>query len=191
MSSLSHSVIIIELAEKESLIISILRSISDFIQRETLMMIPLRLKRKYAKANDTEVVDETNYDDPKEETSFIQERVSFILISSINSFLKSQQPPPSDTGSYETYARSDNGEYMVYDKRHNQTARRMHQMVKRIKMMKIVAILLAPLNATLAILLFRYPHLMFGAPCLQVNSTTTLVNATTTAATTTLGTDRV
>ena len=43
-------------------------------------MFPLRLKRKYAKANDAEVVDETNYDDPKEETSFIQERVSFIDI---------------------------------------------------------------------------------------------------------------
>ena len=41
-------------------------------------MIPMRFKRKYAKANDTEVVDETNYGDPIEETSFIQEQVSFV-----------------------------------------------------------------------------------------------------------------
>lgn len=45
-------------------------------------MIPLKWsKRKYAETNETvEDVDETTYNAPTEETSFIQEQVSFKLI---------------------------------------------------------------------------------------------------------------
>ena len=86
--------------------------------------------------------------------------------------------PPSDTGSYETYARSDTGEYCAYDQRHNQAARKMHQILRRIKMLKIAAVMQAPLLIVMVVMLFGYPELLFGDPCLSVNATTTLMNST-------------
>ena len=140
-------------------------------------MIPWsRSKRKYAKAGDT--VDETNYGAPIEETSFIQVKyfqVFWLLFSK-----PPPQRPPSDTGSYETYARSDTGEYFEYDQRHNQAARKMHQILHRIKMLKIAAVMQAPVIIAMAVMLFGYPKLLFGDPCPSVNATTTMMNATTT-----------
>ena len=138
-------------------------------------MIPWsRSKRKYAKAGDT--VDETNYGAPIEETSFIQVKyfqVFWLLFSK-----PPPQRPPSDTGSYETYARSDTGEYCEYDQRHNQAARKMHQILYRIKMLKIAAVMQAPVIIAMAVMLFGYPKLLFGDPCPSVNTTTTLMNST-------------
>ena len=140
-------------------------------------MIPWsRSKRKYAKAGDT--VDETNYGAPIEETSFIQVKyfqVFWLLFSK-----PPPQRPPSDTGSYETYARSDTGEYCEYDQRHNQAARKMHQILYRIKMLKIAAVMQAPLLIVMVVMLFGYPELLFGDPCLSVNAATPMMNATTT-----------
>ena len=87
-------------------------------------------------------------------------------------------PSPSETGSYETYARSDNGSYFEYDQRHNQAARKMHQILHRIKMLKIAAVMQAPLIIVMVVMLFGYPELIFGNPCLNVNATTMVMNTT-------------
>ena len=99
-------------------------------------------------------------------------------------------PPPSDTGSYKTYVRSDNGSYCEYDRRHNEAARKMHQILRRIKMLKIAAVVQAPLIIAMAVMFIGYPELTFGDPCLNFNRTTTLnatVLPTTPVTTTTLG----
>ena len=120
------------------------------------IMIPLqRLKRKhgkksnrsYAQAKDDESAN-VNYGDASEETTFIQETAT-------------PSPTPSDTGSYQTYARSSDS-YTEYDRQHNQSVRRMLQIVRRVKYLKIVAIVELPLIIIMAAILFRYPHLIFN-----------------------------
>lgn len=67
----------------------------------------------------------------------------------------------------------------------------MHEILHRIKILKIAAVMQAPLIIAMVVMIFGYPQLIFGDPCLKVNTTTTLVNSTilpTTSATTTLGT---
>lgn len=51
--------------------------------------------------------------------------------------------------------------------------------MRRVKIMKVAAVVQAPLIVIMAVMIFGYPHLLFGNPVCPMTNVTTLVNTTT------------
>ena len=141
-------------------------------------MIPWsRSKRKYAKAGEADTVDETNYGAPIEETSFTQ-----VFSSFFGYYFQSHHHNDHHRILVRTRLMRDrtlaNTVSMINDtiKRHEKCI--ALKILHRIKLLKIAAVMQAPLIIVMVVMLFGYPKLLFGDPCLSVNLTTTLMNST-------------